>query len=234
MEEKIILNAKKRKEEKKPNALRQEGLLPAVLYGHGEKNINLALDYSQFSKVFKQTGSSGIISLKIDDKKLENVIVQEVQKDPVSDKFIHVDFYMVKMDKEITTEIRLVFEGESPAVKEFSGTLIRNYDELQVECLPGDLIPEIKVDISKLKELHDTITIKDLNLSSGLKTQLEEDEAVATVIPPRVDKPVVETTEAIEGEETAEGGPKEGAEGEEGEKEGDSEDNQKGKEEEKK
>jgi large subunit ribosomal protein L25 len=215
MEEKKILNAKKRGGEKKANTLRLEGFLPAILYGHSEKNINLTLDYSQFLKVFKLTGSSGMISLRVDEGKPINVIVQEVQRDPVSDKFIHIDFYKVKMDEKITAEIRLVFEGESPAVKGFSGTLIRNHDILVAECLPGDLISEIKVDIASLKELHDSITVRDLHLPENLKPQLEDDEVIATVIPPRVEKQVVETTETVEGEETLEGEQKEEVEGEE-------------------
>lgn len=214
MVEKIILEAKQRAEEKKTNTLRQEGLLPAVLYGHGEKNINLILDYNQFIRVYKSSGSSSLVGLKVDDKRPINVIIQEVQTNPVSDQIIHVDFYKVKMDEKITTEIKLVFEGEAPAVKELSGTLIKNYDALEIECLPGDLIPEIKVDVSGLKKFHNSITVENLNLPEILKPLINEEEVIATVIPPQIEKKPVEITEeaeVAEGEEKVE----EVAEGEE-------------------
>jgi len=216
MTEENILKANTKKDEQKPNSLRQQGLLPAVLYGRDEKNIHLILDYGEFNKVYQKAGGSSLVGLKIDKQEPVPVLIQEAQTDPVTDKFIHVDFYKVKMDQKITAHIKLVFEGESPAVKELSGVLVKNISEIEVECLPGDLVHEIKVDLTSLKEINDVITLKDLGLPEALEPSLEADEVIATVVAQQVEKEPVpaEAEPAVEGEETAAEGEAKAEEGE--------------------
>jgi len=211
--EKTILHAKIRSPEEKANALRRKGFLPAVIYGHGEKNQNLSLNCNQFLKIYKTAGTSSLINLRIDNHQPVNVLIEEVQQDPKTDKIIHVDFHIVKMTEKIHTEIGLVFEGEAPGVKELGGTLVKNRDQIEVECLPGDLVHEIKIDLGVLKNLHDAVHIKDLNIPKGIAVLADPEEVVVTVVPTKVEeepKPEEVAVEVpageqppVEGEETA-------------------------------
>jgi len=191
------LNAQIRGESLK--TLRKKGFIPAVVYGEGEKNISIQVDYHAFRKVLEQAGESTIIQLKIGDE-IKNVLIHDVAKDPVSDKFIHVDFYQIRMDKAITTEVPLVFEGESEAVKTLEGTLIKTITEVEVEAMPKDLPHELKVDISVLKTFDDHIKIKDLKLPEGVTLKEDPEEVIASVTPPRTEEELAELEEKPEEE----------------------------------
>lgn len=191
----------------KLKALREKGFIPAIVYGAGQKNISIQVDYQEFKKVFEEAGESTIIKLKIGDK-AKNVLIHDIAKNPVNDKFIHVDFLQVRMDKVITAEVALVFEGEAPAVKELEGVLIKNITEVEVEALPKDLPHELKVDISGLETFDDHIKIKDLKLPEGVKVLVDSGETIASVTPPRTKEELEElekmpeevVEEAVEGE----------------------------------
>jgi len=193
----LELNAKVRKTlGKKVKSLRKKGIIPAVLYGAKTKSIPLAIDYDEFKKIYKEAGESTIIKLKI-DKEVKNVLIYDIIKDPVTDKFSHIDFYVVRMDKPITTEVPLVFEGESPAVETQDGVLVKNINEVEVEALPANLPHEIKVDISALKTFDDLIHIKDLKVPEGVKILANPDEVVALVSPPRTEEELAALEEEI-------------------------------------
>jgi len=177
---------------------RKEGLIPAVVYGHAVKSQSLWIDAFNFSKILKIAGESTIIELNVDNKKKRNVIIYETQKDPVSEKFIHADFFQVRMDKEIETEVELVYIGESPAVKELGGVLIKNMDEVKVKCFPIDFPSEIKVDTAALKKFEDCIYIKDLKISSKIKVNLDPETVVALVSAPRSEEELEELEEKVE------------------------------------
>ena len=192
--------------------------MPAVLYRKGKENVNLQLNYSDFEKTFKQAGESTLIKLKIEDqsdvvqKKEKNVLVADVARDPVTDKFIHVDFYEVKMDEKLKAAVPLEFIGESLAVKTEAGTLVKNLQEIEVRALPADLLHHIEVDISLLATFEDKIFVKDLKVSKAVEILAEPEEVVALVVPPRKEEEVV--PEAPAEEVVAEGVP-----GEEGKEE---------------
>lgn len=177
---------------------RAKGLIPAVIYGREIKSESLWIDNLEFSKLLKKSGESTMISLKIDDKEERNVIIYEIQRDPITRKIIHSDFFQVKMDEEIETEVELVYIGESPAVKELGGVLVKSLDEVTVKCLPADLPSEINVDISKLKSFDDYIYIKDLPISSKIKIDLEPDTVVALVSPPRTEEELEGLSQKVE------------------------------------
>ena len=164
--------------------LRNQGKIPAVLYGRQVENINLEVDSHEFEKAYKEAGESTIISLKIGDD-MRNVLIHDVQFDPLTDKASHIDFYQVRMDEKITVSVSLIFIGESPAVKDLGGILIRNIHEIEVSALPKDLPHEIKVDISVIKTFDDHIYIKDLPIPSGVEVSAEANEIVASVVAPR-------------------------------------------------
>lgn len=181
--------------------LNRNNLVPGILYGHKIKNILLEVNYSDFEQIYKQAGESSLVDLIIDNKK-RTVLIHDVQTDPVTDKYLHVDFYQVKMDEKIKAEVALAFIGDAPGVSEHGGILVKNIDKLEVQALPKNLPHDIKVDVSKLKEIEDVICIKDLAIPKGAEVLAEKDQAIATVVAPKVEEEKEE--EKKEGEESEE------------------------------
>lgn len=196
----LRLLAKIRKEtKKKVKSLRKKGILPAVLYGQKIKPQSLEVDLKEFEKVYKIARESSLVSLEIEGKKIP-VLIHDVQKDPLTEKPIHVDFYHPSLKEEVEAKIPLIFEGEAPAVKELGGTLVKNITEIEVKALPQDLPHEIKVNIENLKTFDDLILIKDLKTPKGVKILKNPEEIVAKVLPPEkveeeLKKPIEEKIE---------------------------------------
>jgi large subunit ribosomal protein L25 len=183
----IKLLAKIRKEiGRKTGGIKREGKIPAVVYGPGVKNASLEIDYQEFLKVFKQTGESSLIELHIGEEKEKRlVLIHEIQKDLVSDKIIHVDFFQASLKEEVQVKVPLVFEGVSAAVKDLGGTLVKNISELEVKALPQNLPHEIKVLIDGLNTFGDHILAKDLILPKDVKAMIKPDEIVVSVAQPQ-------------------------------------------------
>lgn len=186
----LILNAEKRGEEVKAKTLLENGKIPAVIYGHGFKNQNISLPYLNFQKVYAQAGSSSLVDLVIGEEKPLKVLIQDFQLDPLSSKFIHVDLHQIKMDEKIKTDIKLVFTGEAPAIKELGGTLVKSFSQLPAEALPQDLVGEIVVDISSLKNFGEVIHIKDIAVPAGIKILAHGEDVIATVMQPKAEEEV--------------------------------------------
>lgn len=176
--------------------LRRQRRIPAVVYGHGVTSTTLQLEQSEFLRVFKQAGGTSLVDLVVGQEKPVQVLIHAVQRHPTRQTVNHVDLYQVKMTEKIEAEIELELVGESPAVKEQGGILVRALDKLKVECLPGDLVASIPVDISALKTFEDRIHVKDLQLPKGLTPMIGGDEVVASVTPPRSEAEL----EALSGE----------------------------------
>jgi len=217
----LTLSSKIRKEVgKKVKSLRQQGILPAVLYGHKIKNLNLELDLKEFEKIYKEAGESSLItlviakgkdeaeasslSLNVEEKKQKFlVLIHDIQFDHLTEKPIHIDFYQPELKEEVEVTVPLIFEGEAPAVKDLGGTLVKNISEVEVKALPQNLPHEIKVDIGNLKTFEDNILIKDLIVSKEVKILKEPEEIVAAVARPEkveeeLEKPVEEKVEEVE------------------------------------
>ncbi len=181
---------------KKVKNLRENGQLPAILYGKKTKALPLSLDKNDFSKIAKEAGEATLIDLRVKGNPSTKVLIRDIQKHPVSDETVHVDLYQVDMTEEIQTEIPIKFEGVSAAVEELEGNFVPAKDSVKVECLPDKLVSELIVDISNLKTFEDLIHIKDLKVPLGIKVLDEGEEIVAQVTPPRSE----EELEAMEEE----------------------------------
>lgn len=206
MLENLVLEARRRKiTGKKVAQLREQGIIPAVVYGHGIKPESLELDELPFIKVFKQAKESTLVDLSLDKQKPTKVLIQDVQYHPLSHTIIHVDFHQIKMTEKITTEVNLVFIGQAPAVKELGGVLVKNITALKVTCLPQDLLKEVKVDLTGLKTLEDTIHVSDLKLPKKIELHNKPDETVVLVAPPRSEKELEELSQAVDEEKAVEG-----------------------------
>lgn len=195
----LVLQAQNRKVlGKKVHTLRKEGKIPAILYGSKIKTQPLQVDYAMFETVYRQAGESSLVDLVTEDGKPVKVLIHAVQRNPLTERFEHVDLYQVDLKKKITAEIELRFENESPAVKELGGVLVKSLDRVKVECLPEDLVHEIKVDLSPLKTFDDIIYVKDIVIPSGITFVEKVDETVALVKPPRSEDELKELDQEIE------------------------------------
>lgn len=187
----LILKAEVRtKEGKKTEA--PLGAIPGILYGREIENLMLWFNRREFNRIREEAGESTIFKLKLESGEERNVLIKEIQRDILNGKPTHVDFYQVRMDEKIEAEVELDFVGESPAVKEFGGVLIKNMDEIEVKCLPGDLPPKIEVDISRIKNFDDYIYVKDLPVSGKVELLAEPDNVVAMVSEPRSEEELAE------------------------------------------
>lgn len=212
----VGLQATKRTE--KAGSARRAGQVPAILYGHGLKNENIQVDAKLFLKVLAEAGRTSLVDLSVDGKE-HNVLIREVQLHPMRDEVLHADFYQVRMDEEVRADVPLEYVGESPAVKDLGGVLVRNFDTLEIEALPKDLPRSIEVDISKLGTFEAVIKVADLTVGNGVKVLVETDAVVALVQPPRSDAELESLSEEVkEDVESVEGvvKPEVPAEGEEG------------------
>jgi len=195
--------------------LRTNGEVPAVLYGKKKENQNLTITKHDYRKLFSEAGTSSIVLLDINDNGSKNVLVQDIDFDPLTGEPRHIDFYEVSMTEKITTSVPLKFVGDSIAVIELSGTLVTNKDEIELECLPSDLPHEIEVDISTLIDFESAIHVSDLKLPDSVEIKDNPEELVVTVEPPRSEEEMAELEEPIEVPEiTEEEAPNETEEGE--------------------
>lgn len=192
--EKLSLNAEIRSSLEKLKDLRISKKLPAVVYWHKQEPISLKLDYSEFLKTFRKSGESHIINLNIAWKEIE-VLVHSVQKAPVSWDFIHADFYAITKWEKVHTKIHLEFVWNSEAVKEWA-ILEEHIKEIEIKCMPKDLVDSFEVDLSSLKEIWDSIRVSDLLIDSSKYEVLtnSNDIIAAATKPAKIEVKVEETT----------------------------------------
>lgn len=179
--EAVVLKAKYRDViGKQVKALRRDGLLPAVLYGHRINPIPVSLDYRDVSKMLSQITSSQLVIVDVDGEQ-HHTLVRDKQRDPVLSTIMHVDFLVVSMTEKLRAEVILDLVGDAPAVKDFSGILLTGLESIEVECLPQDLLEKITVDLSSLKEIGDTIFVKDISLPESVEVLTDPEEIIASV-----------------------------------------------------
>lgn len=198
----ISLSAKTRTDfGKRTKAIKNQGIIPGVVYGPGVKNVSVQVEEKEFVKVFRKAGESSLIELSIEgEKEKKPVLVHEIQKDPLSDSIIHVDFFQASLKEEVEVAIPLIFEGVAPAEKDLGGTLNKNISEIEVKALPQNLPHEIKVNIDGLKTFEDHILVKDLVVPKDVEVLKKPDEIVASVLPPQKieEELAAEITENVE------------------------------------
>ncbi len=185
--QKIILEASPRDAKIPAKVLRRQRKIPAVYYGHKVPNIPVQLDYQSFKKVFAHAGGNQIVELNIGGD-VKPVLIHEVQYDPLTDQFNHVDFLHINMDEEVNAAVPVVLKGVAPAVKNLGGILTTLKHEIKIRCLPANLPPMIEIDISGLEQLHSSIHVRDLSLPTGVKLHEEMDDVVVTVTALKVEE----------------------------------------------
>ena len=198
--EKVVLKATKRSTNRTARALRREGHLPAVMYGHNFNATPISLDAHTASKLLFNLSSSAIINIDLEGQ-THAVLVRERQKNFVRNSLLHVDFQVVSLTEKIRTTVGLHLEGLSPAVKDFNGVVVSNLNEIEVESLPQYLPERIVVDISSLAQIGDSLHVRDLVVPKEVEILEDMDEVVVVITATKEEvEPVVEEVAVIEPE----------------------------------
>jgi len=191
--EKIILKAKIRKQVgRKVKLLRKEGLLPANIYGKKIKSESIQIGLKEFLDVYKKVGDTGLFYINE-----RPVLVANIQKDPVSDMLLHIDFHQVDLKEKVEVRVPVELIGESPAEKQSIGTVVQYLDEIEVEALPTDLPDKFEVDISNLSEVDQMVQVKDLPFDkSKIEVRIDLEEILVKVELPQKQEVVEAPTPA--------------------------------------
>ena len=194
------------------NALRRQGVIPAVIYGHRVDPVSVSVPRRDFERAFHRSGRTQLMDLQIDGEgKPRKVLVRFVQYHPRDGLPLHIDFYQVNLKEKIHAEVPVVVVGESPAVLRRDGELAQNLHSLKVTCLPADIPEHIEADVSGLENVEDSIRVGQLVVPDEVEVTSDPDEVVIKVAAPRAAEP--EPVPEAAAEEGAEGAaPAEGAE----------------------
>jgi large subunit ribosomal protein L25 len=198
--EKVVIQAETRAVVgKQVRALRREGKLPAVIYGHHVDPVSIVLDAHSASRILAKASSSTLVTIELEGKQYPT-LVRERQLDFIRNSLIHVDFLAVSMTEKLTASVGVHIEGEAPAVKEFGAILVTNLTELEVECLASDLPERFLVDVSGLVEIGDGVYVKDLAVPANVEILTDPEEMIVVATAMAAEE-VEEEAEALEGEE---------------------------------
>lgn len=182
---------------KNPRQLLKEGIIPAVVYGPGFATKTIQIEEKEFSKVFKDAGTSQVIQIDLQGTPVPTLI-HDMQRNSLSERIVHLDFYHITKGHEVQARIALRFVGASSGVKDKGGTLVTNVHEIEIQGLPEKLPASIEVDISFLEEFGDEILLKDIALPEGVKVRAAAELVVASLLAPARQEEVVAQTPAPE------------------------------------
>jgi len=187
---------------KKVKALRRSGITPANIFGHAVESQAVQVNTAKAEKMLTRAGSTHMIALKSPpSRKTRRVLVKDVQRDPVSGRLFHIDFYEVRMQDKVKVAVPLLFQGESPAAKRADLVLVESLRVVEVECLPGDIPESIAIDLSRLAQAGDHILVGDLKID-GVNILTHSADVIARVTRAKaaeVREVAVEVEEAVGG-----------------------------------
>jgi large subunit ribosomal protein L25 len=149
--------------------LRREGKTPAKIYGPGIDSMPVQVETKTLEQILGKAGETDLITLKLHGSKSHpKVLIREVQRKPITDELLHIDFYQADLTQSIKVDVPLVFIGEAPVAKRKNVSIITMLDTLHIEALPDHLPHDIEVDISVLEEVDQAIHVKDIKLNPEL------------------------------------------------------------------
>ncbi|HDZ25872.1 hypothetical protein LCGC14_0517690 [marine sediment metagenome] len=181
--------------------LRREGMIPAILYGGDASNVPLTLRKEEVFMILKSdTGENTVFQVSFDSE-IRDVMIKELQKDPVTDEILHADFVHIAMDKVIRVSVPVMIVGEAVGVKAEGGFVDFITREIEVECLPKDIPEHIEIDISDL-HLRQSLKAEDIALPEGVKLITSSDTILVMIeVPVKEEEIEVEEEEEVIGEE---------------------------------
>jgi len=190
---------------KKVKQLRRQGLVPANIYGRDLQSTAIQLPIDQLNHVLRTAGRNEIIYLRLDRQDPRPTFIRAVQRNPVNDAILHVDFHQISLKEKVRLEVPIHLTGTAPAVSTYGGTLLHSLDFITVEGLPTDIPSHIEVDVSVLDQIDQSLHVRDLPIPAHLNVLTDPELAVAKVVPPAVERveEVVPEEEAVPAAEAA-------------------------------
>jgi large subunit ribosomal protein L25 len=180
--------------------LRASGRIPGVIYGSDLETLHVSVDPSDVVRILQsESGHNTIFKLKVDNT-LADVLIRDLQLDPLKGTLIHADFQTVAMDEVMEFQVPVEVQGTAVGVKNHGGILDVVLREIEVECLPGEVPDSIPIDISEL-EIGNSVRVSELAVDEKVKILSDGELVVVHVVPPRVEA----EPEVIEEEEEEEG-----------------------------
>ncbi len=187
---------------KKVKRLRREGIIPANVYGRALASVAIQVARDDLVRVVRSAGRNEIIYLRLDGDEPRPTFVRQIQRNPVTDAILHVDFYQISLAEKVRIEVPLALVGTAPAEQTHGGTLLHSLDSITVEGLPTDIPSVIEVEVSGLEEIDASIHVGELSVSDQVTVLTDPEVVVAKIAPPHVEKEVEE--EVVEEEVAAE------------------------------
>ena len=206
MADTIMLTAQPRDTAFKAKALRRTGKVPGVLYGRQYDPRHLQFEHRTLERVIRRAGTSRFVALAIDGVDEENtILIRDVQRDPVSERVLHVNLYRILAGEEIRNQVPLTLVGRAP-VEELGAMVSRVLEYVEVLCLPRDMPVGIVYDISNLEAVHDHVSVADLNIPENVTVLTSPDTAILQIAIPRgieeeEEEEAAAEAELLEGEE---------------------------------
>lgn len=201
----VTITAQVRSAGANPASLREEGLLPAVLYGAKETSTPVTLSQRDFVRIWKEAGETTVIGVQgLGDEK--QVLIHDVQCHPVTGVPLHVDLYAIAKGQKVQVSIPLEFVGVAPAEKS-GGVVVKTMHEVEISVSPAELPHTLPIDLSRLENIGDHITAKDIVLPKSATLKIDPEELIVTVAAAKEEKPEVapavsEATPAPEASDT--------------------------------
>jgi large subunit ribosomal protein L25 len=187
MTQRAIIQVQKREAiGKAVKILRRQGLVPGNLYGKGKASQPIQMNARELTRFIATHGPATLIDLHLDgNKRGETVMVQQIQREPVSHAIQHVDFLQIQMSKPIRLHIPIRIEGEAPAVTRDNGVLLHILESVEVEALPAKLPEALSLNISDMEELKSIRHVSDLEIPPDVTLLTSVEEVIVKVEAPR-------------------------------------------------
>ena len=202
--EAILQIQKRTTEGKKVKTLRNQGITPIHLYGSEFDSASMQVKMSELIDILNLAGFSSPITLN-DGKNDIIAFAREVQRHPLTEQILHVDFQVVGKDDQVEVEVPINLTGESPAVKNLGVVLIKLMETIRVSSKVDSVPKSLELDISVIESLEQSILVGEIEIAEGVQIVSDETFAVARVIPPRIEIEEEDEAELAEGEESEEG-----------------------------
>lgn len=182
---------------KRVKHLRRDGILPANMFGKGIKSLSIQLPLKDFQEVYKKVHETGLVDLSVEGE-THPILIQNVHSHPMTHTPLHADLFKVNLKEKVKATIPIVPIGEPKAVTDKIGVLLQPLSEIEVEALPTDLPENIEINIERLSQVGDSLTIADLKVPIGVEIMAEMAEMIF-----RIDELVSEEAEELAEEEAA-------------------------------
>jgi large subunit ribosomal protein L25 len=167
---------------KKVRSLRRRGIIPCHLYGQGVESQSLQVPLPEITTLLRTTGRNTIIDLQVPgEAETRSVMLRGVQRNPVTDEIVHIDFFQISLTEKLRADVPLVLKGEAPAVSVFGGVLLQSLDHITVQALPSDIPSRIEVDVTGLDVIDAAVHVSQLPVPATVELLTEPELVVAKV-----------------------------------------------------